>query len=49
VACLGGDGPTTVIDARRILPGGRLRTTPASLSGTALAAVTRSACQYPNA
>ena len=48
VACLGGDGPTTVIDAREIHPGSRLRTTPTSLSGTALDAATHSACQYPN-
>jgi hypothetical protein len=48
VACLGGDGPTTVIDAQEIHPDGRLRTTPTSLSGTALDAATHSACQYPN-
>jgi len=48
VACLGGDGPTTVIDAQEIHPGSRLRTTPASLSDTALDAATHSACQYPN-
>jgi transcriptional regulator with XRE-family HTH domain len=47
VACLGGDGPTTVIDAQRIRLGGPLRTTSTSLSGTALEAATRSACQYP--
>jgi hypothetical protein len=46
VACLGGDGPTTVIDAQEIQPGGPLRTTPTSLSGTALDAATHSACQY---
>lgn len=46
VACFGGDGPTTVIDAQEIQPGGPLRTTPTSLSGTALDAATRSACQY---
>jgi transcriptional regulator with XRE-family HTH domain len=48
VACLGGDGPTTVIDAQEIHPGDRLRTTPTSLSGTELDAATHSACQYPN-
>lgn len=48
VACLGGDGPTTVIDAQEIHPGTRLRTTSTSLSGTALDAATHSACQYPN-
>ena len=47
VACLGGDGPTTVIDAREIQPGDGLRTKPTSLSGTALTAATQSACQYP--
>lgn len=46
VACLGGDGPTTVIDAQRVRLDGPLRTTPTSLSGSALAAATRSACQY---
>lgn len=46
VACLGGDGPTTVIDAQEIQPGGPPRATPASLSGTALEAATHSACQY---
>jgi transcriptional regulator with XRE-family HTH domain len=47
VACLGGDGPTTVIDAREVQPGGSLRTTPTSLSGSAMDAATHSACQYP--
>ncbi|GAB3971966.1 hypothetical protein GCM10029978_048140 [Actinoallomurus acanthiterrae] len=47
VACLGGDGPTTVIDAQRVRLDGPLRTTSTSLSGTALEAATRSACQYP--
>ena len=48
VACLGGDGPTTVLDAQEIHPDDRLRATPTSLSGTALDAATHSACQYPN-
>ncbi|WP_345444391.1 helix-turn-helix transcriptional regulator [Actinoallomurus vinaceus] len=47
VACLGGDGPTTVIDAQRIRLDGPLRTTSTSLSGKALEAATRAACQYP--
>jgi transcriptional regulator with XRE-family HTH domain len=46
VACLGGDGPTTVIDAQKIQLGGPLHATPTSLSGTALEAATHSACQY---
>jgi transcriptional regulator with XRE-family HTH domain len=46
VACYGGDGPTTVIDAQKFQPDGALRVTPASLSGTALEDATRSACQY---
>lgn len=46
VACLGGDGPTAVIDAQEIQPGGSLRTTSTSLSGTAMEAATASACQY---
>lgn len=45
VACLGGDGPTTVVDAQEIQPGS-LRTRPTSLSGTALDTATHSACQY---
>lgn len=48
VACVGGDGPTTVIDARTIRPGDPERSTPTSLSDTALDAATRSACQYPD-
>jgi transcriptional regulator with XRE-family HTH domain len=48
VACLGGDGPTTVIDARTIEATGPPHAAPASLSGTALDAATRSACQYPD-
>jgi hypothetical protein len=46
VACLGGDGPTPVIDAQEIRPDGPLRATPTSLSGTALEDATHSACQY---
>jgi transcriptional regulator with XRE-family HTH domain len=48
VACIGGDGPTTVVDAQEIYPGVRLRTTSTALSGTALDAATHTACQYPN-
>lgn len=47
VACLGGDGPTPVIDAQEIRLGGPPRATPLPLSGTALEAATHSACQYP--
>lgn len=47
VACLGGDGPTPVIDAQEIQPDGPLHATPTSLSSTALEAATHSACQYP--
>jgi hypothetical protein len=47
VACLGGDGPTTVIDARTIEPGDLQLAAHATLSGAALDAATRSACQYP--
>jgi hypothetical protein len=47
VACFGGDGPTTVIDARTLGPVDPQHTTDTSLSGTALDAATRSACQYP--
>jgi transcriptional regulator with XRE-family HTH domain len=47
VACLGGDGPTSVVDAQEIQPDGPLHATPKSLSSTALEAATRSACQYP--
>jgi hypothetical protein len=46
VACLGGDGPTTVIDAQEIRPAGPPHATPTSLSGTALEAAVGSACQY---
>ncbi len=48
VACLGGDGPTMVADAREIHPGSPLHTTRTSLSGDALDAAIHSACQYPN-
>ncbi|WP_208024277.1 helix-turn-helix domain-containing protein [Amycolatopsis pithecellobii] len=47
VACLGGDGPTTVIDARTLQPDDPEHGTPTTLSATALDAATRSACQYP--
>ncbi|MEV1146866.1 hypothetical protein, partial [Micromonospora sp. NPDC049799] len=47
VACLGGQGPTEVLDARSVRRDGR--TVPTVLDGEQRAAAGRSACRYPDA
>ncbi|MGI5215453.1 hypothetical protein [Plantactinospora sp. CA-290183] len=46
-ACLGGDGPTDIVQARRMDPASPARVTTLEISEGELTAAARSACQYP--
>lgn len=47
VACLGGDGPTLVVDAKSSVPGNPARFVRVTVPARELSAATRSACRYP--